>query len=257
MGVLCRWRVAVSGGFWLAGAVNAMAENRVVNFPTHLPVGRGTLHVVFTHHFAQTVADAGAHELFGLDSSADVGIGLDLGLGRNLEVSLYRSSFFKQLEAAAKLTLARQEDGSPVGLAVRVGSGYRAARGVEERWLGFAQVILARRLSESLEVYAVPSFASDTPSLRRAANVGIAAAWHWPRVWDVHVEITPANRDAPSGTAAWALGVAKRVPGHEFLIFLGNSRATTVDLLTGTDLPGGYETGDLRLGSNITRRFPE
>ncbi len=256
MGVLGGWRLAVFGGLWLALAGVAAAQNRLVNFPTHLPVGRGMLQVVFTHRFTQSVADAGGRELFGLDSSADVGIGLDLGLGRHLEVSLYRSSFFKQVEAAAKLTLVRQDGGSPVGLAVRVGSGYRAARGVEERWLGFAQVVLARQLSEYVEVYVVPSFASDTPSLRRAANVGVAAEWHLPRDWDVQVELTPANRDAPGGATAWAVGVVKRVPGHDFLVFFGNSRATTVDLLTGTDLPGGYSTGDVRLGFNITRRFP-
>ncbi len=256
MGALRGRRLAVFGGLWLAVAGGAAAENRLVNFPTHLPVGRGRLQVVFTHRFTQSVADAGGRELFGLDSSADVGIGLDLGLARNLEVSLYRSSFFKQVEAAAKLTLARQEGGVPVGLAVRVGAGYRAARGVEERWVGFAQVVVARQLSQAWDIYLVPSFASDTPTLRRAANVGLGTAWHLPRDWDVQVEVMPANRDAPEGATAWALGVVKRVPGHEFLIFFGNSRATTVDLLAGTDLPGGDSTGDVRLGFNITRRFP-
>lgn len=249
--------VALVGGVWLALAAGAAAQNRLVNYPTHLSVGRGTLQVVFTHRFTQTVADAGADDLFGLDSSADVGIGLDVGLGRNLEVSLYRSSFFKQVEAAAKLTVARQEDGALVGLAVRLGSGYRAARGVQERFLGFAQVILARRLSERFAVFLVPSFVHDTPSLRRAANLGIAAAWQLPRGWEAQAEVTPANRDAPGGTTAWAFGVVKHVAGHEFVIALGNSRATTVDLLVGTDLPGGYELGDVRLGFNITRRFPE
>ncbi len=235
----------------------AVGQNRLVNLPTEQTVGPSTLQVVFTHRFTQTVAAAGAHELFGLDAAADVGIGLDLGVGRHMEVSVYRSSLFKEFEAGAKLTLARQEGGSPLGLAVRVGSGYRAARGVEERWVGFAQLILARRLSEGFDVYLVPSFASDTPTLRRAANVALAAAWHLPRRWDLQLEVTPANRDAANGTAAWALGVVKRVAGHEFLIFFGNSRATTVDLLTGTDLPGGYNTGDVRLGFNLTRRFPE
>lgn len=106
-------------------------------------------------------------------------------------------------------------------------------------------------------MYLVLSFASDTPTLRRAANLGVGGAWHLPRNWDVQVEFVPANRDAASGTAAWALGIVKRVAGHEFLVAFGNSRATTIDLLTGSDLPGGFETGDVRLGFTITRRFPE
>ncbi len=232
-------------------------QNRLVNFPTHLTVGRGTLQVVFTHRFTQTMADGGAEELFGLDSAADVGIGLDLGLGRNLELSLYRSSFFKQLEASAKVTLARQGEGWPVGMAMRLGAGYRGARGVEERWTGIGQLVLAREMSSSFELFLVPMFASDTPTLRRAANLGAAFAWHLPKNWDLLAELIPANGDAPDGATAWAVGLVKRVPGHEFLIFLGNSRATTVDLLAGSDLPGGFEMGDVRLGFNITRRFPE
>lgn len=41
------------------------------------------------------------------------------------------------------------------------------------------------------------------------------------------------------------------------MICLYVSLATVPDLLTGLDLPGGFETGDVRLGFTITRRFPE
>lgn len=255
--VRATWRRIATGLVVLAVVPSAWGQNRLVNFPTHLTVGRGTLQVVFTHRFSQTVGDGGAEELFGLDSAADVGIGLDLGLGRNLEVGLYRSSFFKQLEASAKVTLARQGEGWPVGVAVRLGAGYRGARGVEERWTGVGQLVLARELSPSWEVFLIPMFASDTPTLRRAGNLGAALAWRLPKNWELLAEVIPANRDAPTGVAAWAAGLVKRVPGHEFLMYLGNSRATTVDLLVGSDLPGGFEKGDIRLGFNITRRFPE
>ncbi|MEP0774114.1 MAG: hypothetical protein HRF46_07105, partial [Acidobacteriota bacterium] len=174
-----------------------------------------------------------------------------------LEVGLYRSSFFKQLEANAKVTLARQGEGWPIGMAIRLGAGFRGARGVEERWTGIGQLVLARELSSSFEIFLVPMFASDTPTLRRAANLGAAVAWHLPKNWGLLAEGVPANRDASTGTTAWAVGLVKRVPGHEFLMYLGNSRATTVDLLVGSDLPGGFEKGDVRLGFNITRRFPE
>lgn len=118
-------------------------------------------------------------------------------------------------------------------------------------------MVLARELSSSFEVFLVPMFASDTPTLRRAANLGAAVAWHLPRSWDLLGEVVAGNRDAPDGVTAWAVGLVKRVPGHEFLIYLGNSRATTVDLLAGSDLPGGFASGEVRLGFNITRRFPE
>ena len=238
-------------------AAEELVGSKIINLPGHLTVGSSTLELLFTHRFSQTVDDAGGTDLFGLDSAADVGIGLALGLGPRLQVEIYRSSFLKQFEAAAKLTLVEQRDGWPVGLAVRGGADYRGARGVDERWAGFVQAVVARSWGEGLDLWIVPMYATDTPTLTDAANVGVAAVMHLPRRWDVAAEVIPKNRDAREGELAWSLGLVKRLPGHEFLIYVGNSRATTVDLLVGSDLPGGFATSDVRLGFNLVRRFPE
>jgi hypothetical protein len=173
------------------------------------------------------------------------------------QASIYRSSFYDEIEGSAKWTWLRQGGSSPVGLALRAGVDWRGADGVDERWSGFAQAIVARRFGDRLDLFVVPSYASDTPTLTGAFNLGAAVSIHLPKRWDVSVELMPANRDAETGELAWALGVAKRVRGHEFLVYFGNSRATTTDLLVGTDFPGGYETSDVRLGFNLARRFPE
>lgn len=234
-----------------------LTGSRIINLPNHLTVGPSTLELLFTHRFSQTVEDAGGTDLFGLDSAADIGLGLALGLGQQFQVELYRSSFLKQLEAAAKFTLVEQGDAWPVGVAVRGGADYRGAKGVEDRWSGFVQGIVGKSFGDTLDVWLVPMFASDTPTLTDAANVGLAGVVHLPRRWDFAAEVVPANRDAPDSEVAWSLGLVKRVPGHEFLVYVGNSRATTADLLVGSDLPGGFEPGDVRLGFNLVRRFPE
>jgi len=231
--------------------------DRVVNLPTHLTIGASTLQLVFTHRFAVSVQDAGSDDLLGLDTGADIGIGFDVGLGRTWQASIYRSSFYDEIEGSLKWTVLRQGDSSPLGLAFRTGADWRGAEGIDERWSGFAQAIVARRFGDRFDVFLVPSYASDTPTLRNAFNVGVAASLHLPRRWNVSLEVMPENRDAEEGALAWALGVVKRVRGHEFLIYFGNSRATTTDLLVGTDFPGGYETSDVRLGFNLARRFPE
>ena len=231
--------------------------DRLINLPTHATVGPSTLQVLFTHRFSQTVDGGGGYDLFGLDSAANIGIGLAMGLGRDLEVELYRASFLKEYEAAVKWTLARQGAAFPVGIAVRAGTDYRGAKGIDDRWSGIAQVVVARRVAETLDVFLIPSFASDTPSLSNAANLALAALWRLPKRWHLAIEVVPENRDAAGGEAAWALGLAKRVPGHEFLFYLGNSPATTTSLIVGSDLPGGFAAGDVRLGFNIVRRFPE
>ncbi len=230
--------------------------DRVINLQTNLPVGPGTLQVVFTHRFLETHKDAGGYDLFGLDSAANISIGLDYGLSRDLEVSLVRASFLKEIETSAKWTLTRQGAAFPVGCALRAGADYRGATGVDTRWSGFAQLIVARRLEEHLDVFVAPSFASDTPTLRHAFNVVLASSLYLPKNWHLSLEVVPKNRDARGGETAWAFGVAKRLPGHEFLFYVGNAAATTTDLIVGSDM-GSFRAGDARLGFNLLRRFPE
>jgi hypothetical protein len=97
----------------------------------------------------------------------------------------------------------------------------------------------------------------DTPTLTNAFNVGIAASFHLPGVWDIVAEATPANRDVQGSAVAWSLGLNIRITGHDFLIYLGNSRATVTDMIAGSDIPGGFKASDVRLGFNLIRRFPE
>lgn len=230
---------------------------RLINLPTHLTIGSGTMQVIFTHRFSETISDAGGYDLLGLDSPADVGLGFGIGVGKRFEIELYRSSFFKEFEGSAKWTLVRQGSTFPLGVAVRAGADYRGAHGVDERWSGFAQVVLARRFGATLDLFLVPMFASDTPTLTNAANVAAGAALHLSRGWDVEAEVIAENRDARRGQLAWAVAVNKRLRGHAFALYLGNSRATTTDLLVGSDYPSSFKKGDVRIGFNLLRRFPE
>jgi len=228
---------------------------RLINLPTHLGPGPSTLEVTFTHRFLQTVSDAGGADLFGLDSAANVGIGLGLGLGHGLSAEVYRSSFFKEWEGSVKWTAARQSGAFPLGIAVRAGGDYRGAARLHDRWSGFVQAVLTRRVGTHLDFFVVPMFATDTPTLTNAANLGVGASLHLVRGWDLSAEAIPGNRDGPHAELAWSAAVTKRVPGHAFLIYLGNSPATTVDLLVGSDYPAGFKSGDIRLGFNLIRRF--
>lgn len=258
-------KVSLAALMLLASPLVVLAQNvpepelgtRLINLPTHLGLTYGTLQVLFTHRFSETVGKGGPGDLYGLDSAADVGIGLGMGFGHGLDAEVYRSSFFKQIETAIKWTVLRQGGSVPLGVALRVGSDYRAVSGVKDRWAGFAQLVLARRLGNSLDLFAIPTFVSDTPTLRNARNIGFGASVHLPHAWDFSAEAIPANRDAMGSTVTWAVGFTKRIPGHSFLIYFGNSRATTTDLIAGSDIPGGFKSGDVRLGFNLIRRFPE
>lgn len=232
-------------------------DSRLLNLPTLATVGPSTLEVIFTHRFTQTVQDGGGEELFGLDSAADIGIGVALGLGSGAQVELYRSSFLKEVELAGKLVLLPLREGRPWGLAVRAGGDYRGGFGLNPRWSGFAQAVIALRPHPQWELALVPTFVTDTPTLRRAGNVGFAWVWHLPRRFRVEGELIPPNPQTEGAKLAWTLGLTKGVGGHSFTFYVGNSRATTTDLWVGSDFPGRSRVKDLRLGFNLVRRFPE
>ena len=258
-------KILLCGLLALAAALPSFAQNipepelgnGLINLPTHLALSPSTLQVLFTHRFIQTVDGGGSGNLYGLDSGADIGLGLAMGFRHGVEVSLYRSSFLKEYEAAVKWTALQQGEAFPLGLALRIGADYRAAAGETDRWAGFAQLVLARRLGSALDLFAVPMYVSDTPTLRNAWNVGLGASVHLGHDWDIAAEAIPGSKDAPDPTLAWALGFTKRVRGHAFVIYVGNSRATTTDMIAGSDIPGGFKSGDVRLGFNLIRRFPE
>ncbi len=253
----------ISGALVLAGAAGAQAipqpelGDRLINLPSHKTVGYGVIEAVFTHRFSQTVGDGGFSDLWGLDSSADIGLGVNFGFSPRWQAELYRSSFLKQWELAFKWSVARQGAESPLGLALRFGGAYRSAANLDDRTTGFVQGVVSRRLAPWLDLFLVPVWASDPPTLTSAFNLPLAASIHLPKRWDLVLEVVPPNGDTDGAEVAWAVGFNKRIRGHTFLIYLGNSRATTTDLIAGSDLPGGFQSDDVRLGFNITRRFPE
>ena len=70
--------------------------NNLLNLPSSHKASKGTWEVKFTHRFNQSL-DQGSfsdriHSLYGLDSNADVGIGLSYVAARDLEGSFYRSN---------------------------------------------------------------------------------------------------------------------------------------------------------------------
>jgi hypothetical protein len=232
-------------------------DSRLLNLPTLWTVGASTLEVLFLHRFTATVQQAGGENLYGLDSPADVGLGLALGLGSRGQLELYRSNFWKEVELAGKWIAIPLTATHPWGFTLRGGGVYRGAFHLQPRWSAVFQGIVGLRPRPAWELALLGGWASDTPTLRRAANLALQAVYSLPRRWRLQGEVIAANPKSSHGKLAWALGVTKSVPGHSFTLYLGNSRATTSDLWVGSDFPGGLPQGQFRLGFNLVRRFPE
>src|SRR5438874_3246157 len=138
--------VGLSGCLALLLAIPAYAQDRstpvtplplgdiLLNLPTsHLPA-KGAWEVKFTHRFNQSL-DQGSfsdrvHSLYGLDSNADVGIGLSYVAARDLELSFYRSNALDDIEFAARYSVFQQAQAIPFATTFRIGGDWRTERDV-------------------------------------------------------------------------------------------------------------------------------
>jgi len=247
--------------------------DQLLSLPSSHIASQGTWEVKFTHRFNQSLSDGSfadqVHSLFGLDTNADVTFGLAYALRRDLQLSLARSNTNDTFEAAAKYVLLQQAPRVPLTITLRGGADWRTERDLGDRTSVFAQAILSRRIGEKLELFAMPTYATNAGRAVRgdesgalfghAFNVPLGAAYFVRTPLAIVAEVIPPNGDLPGemdSNPAWALGIKRAIGGHWFEVLLTNSQSTLVDQYVTTTFQGSaLDTGDVKLGFNIERRF--
>lgn len=266
----------------LLAAVNAPAQDRytpvdpmalgdrLLTLPTSHLADVGTLEVVFTHRFNQSLDEGEAwHSLFGLDSGANVGIGASYVPFRDFQVALMRSNVLDTFELSGKYLVVQQSQAIPVTATLRGGADIRTERDVEDRTSFFAQAIVSRQFGERVSLQVMPTWISnagrgisgtvETALFDNAFNVPLGVACAISNRTSLVAELIPPNQDLPDDLDAglgWAFGVKHVIGGHHFEVLLTNNSGTTTDqYVTGTFQGSPFSTSDLRLGFNIERRF--
>lgn len=272
MSSLCRSRKSRAAGVVLVAALAASARagaqpaappertrppegSRIINLPSAEVPAAGTLGVLFTHRFKQSLGDSTARDLYSLDSGADSALGISYSPWNDLEISLDRTSVDADFELAAKYRLLPGTENRPFALAVRVGGDALTAKDVEDRYAFFAQGIASVSLGNRVRLTAVPTYVSNTPRFRDVFNVPMAIAIAVTRSVNVQGEFVPKNRDYEESTFGWIVALEKTVLRHRFAFTFGNLRATTVDHYAASDSGGRLSRGDVYLGFNIVRQW--
>ena len=245
-----------------------------LSMPTsHMP-SKGTWEVRFTHRFSQSMDEGNfsdrIHSLYGLDSSADIGLGLSYAPVRDLQLSMYRSTAMDDIEFGAKYLIVQQAPAIPFSAAIRGGFDWRTELQITDRSSFFAQAMLSRQFGKRAEITLIPTYVTNagravtattsTALFKNAFNVPIAMAVNVRNGFSVIGEVTPRNRDLPDnlkgGYFAWSAGIKSAVGKHFFELMITNSSATHADqYVTSTYLGSPLNKGDLHLGFNIERRF--
>ncbi|GAC1433183.1 MAG: hypothetical protein NVSMB68_05630 [Thermoanaerobaculia bacterium] len=228
-----------------------------------------TWEVRFSHRFNGSVDGNGIHSLFGLDSGANVGLGLSYVPFRDLEVALTRQTALETYEGSAKYAIVQQAQAIPFSAAVRAGFDWRNARNLEDRSSWFAQAIVSRQFAGRFDVYVVPTFVTNAGQVvsgttsaalfQHAFNVPVGALIQLMPALSVVAELIPPNRDLPSNLKAgvgWSVGIKRALGGHLFEVLLTNSNAMTADQYIASSYDGApLRARDRRLGFNIERRW--
>ncbi|HEX9406998.1 MAG TPA: DUF5777 family beta-barrel protein [Thermoanaerobaculia bacterium] len=239
---------------------------------SHMPPAR-TWEVKFTHRFNQSL-DQGSfrdriHSLYGLDSNADVGIGLSYVARPDLQFSFYRSNALDDIEIGAKYLLFQQAAAIPFTAALRAGGDWRTEGDLDDRTSAFAQAIVSRQFGRRVEVTAIPTYVTNAGRavsgsasvalFKNSFNVPVGIAVMLQESLSVVGEVTPRNRDLPAdmhGYFAWSVGLKRVIGGHYFELLVTNSNATHADqYVTSTYMGSPLRSGNLHLGFNIERRF--
>jgi Membrane bound beta barrel domain (DUF5777) len=245
----------------------------LLSLPTSHMSPTGTWEVRFSHRFNQSI-DKGSfsdrvHSLWGLDSNADVGIGLSYVPVRDLQLSLLRSNAMDDIELGAKYQIMQQAPAIPFTAAARVGVDWRTEKNLNARSSVFAQAIVSRQFGKRAEVFLMPTWVTNagravsgqtsTALFKHAFNVPVGAAVMIAPAFSLVGEIIPRNRDLPAGTHAdfgWSFGLKKALGGHFFEILLTDSNATHVDqYVTSTYQGTPLNRNDIHIGFSIERRF--
>jgi len=262
---------------WLAAGQDRYAPTRpmpvgdlLLTLPSsHIPAD-GTWEIKFMHRFNQSIDEGEAiYSLFGLDSGANVGIGLSYVMTPRVQWSVTRSNVLDTLELAGKYVVLQQAPAVPLTATLRGGAALRTERELDDRTSFFVQAIVSREIGGRFGLYALPTFATQAGRsagvetsealFEQAFNVPVGLAFMMRPGLSLIAEIIPPNGDLPGSVESelsWALGVKRALGGHYFEILVTNNNALTADqYVTSTHQGAPLRSGEIQLGFNIERRF--
>jgi hypothetical protein len=244
-----------------------------LNLPSADMPSIGTWEVRFTHRFNQSLDEGNMsdrfHDLFGLDTNADVTFAVGYAIRRDLMISVARSNTNDNFEFGAKWIFLQQARAVPVSVTLRGGGDLRTEQDLEDRTSFFAQAIVTKQFGRKVELFALPTFATnagratdgDTSSalFDHAFNVPFGVAYMVQPQLAVVAEIIPPNQDLPDSMDSdlgWSIGLKRNIGGHWFEVLLTNNQSSMVDQYVSSTFQGSpLNTGDIHLGFNIERRF--
>ena len=229
--------------------------DRFLQTASPLTNDQGLFQVLFTHRFNQPANEAGGNNLGGLDSGANIGIGIGYVPIDRLSFEAYRASSGGDYELAVKYTFLKPTPKLPVAVGLRGGMNWLTKYELEDKVGVFGQAIVAVTLAEKVTFAAAPTYVSNTPLFTDVFNVPLMVQLKLGKGFLATGEYVFRNQDLPDSVGQWSFALEKSVWRHRFAVWIGNSAASTVDQIMAGDYGWGVTDSNIRLGFNIVRQF--
>jgi len=266
--------------------------NRFINTNTPLTNDPGVFEIVITHRFNQPVKDGGGSNLWGLDGSAEIGLGVEYAPLKNVAVQIYRARSHADYEFAAKVTLLRPTKDFPIGIGARGGLNWLTASdlagsGLQKQTSTFGQVLVSGTFFDRVTIAAAPTFVQRTPVQTAVWKVPVMAQIKITKSVALKGELISKSKadlkavtgfDPGTGTLTfvdvapayqWSVMLEKSVYHHRFGLYIGNTVASTIDQMMGGDfgasriqdkdgnsvIVGGVTDRNIHFGFNVIRSF--
>ena len=238
-----------------ARGVATTLGNRFIQTSTPLVNEKGTLEAIFTHRFNQDVKDAGGGALWGLDTGAAVGLGMEYVPVRSLAVQIYRVNNYADYEFALKGNLLRPTKALPLALGFRGGLNWRTASYAPKETSWFGQGLLSYTIADRVTLAAAPSYVQNTQFQHDVWNIPVVVQVKITKTIALMGEFVPKKNVVPDSVGQWSVALEKQIFNHKFALWAGNSQATTVDQYIGGDYNGGVTDKNVKIGFNLIRAW--
>lgn len=237
---------------------------RLINGHTVVTRKASELEFLIAHRFGRI--NSGIDEFFGLDQ-ANVRFSLEYGITNRITAGIGRNSFEKVYDGFLKYNLLEQQiSGMPVtitglsSMAIRTADNFNFDEDDFSSKVSYThQVLIARKVSESLSLQIAPTYVHRNKVLDTQVNSMLALGFGGRVKLNQRISLNTeyyyrlADEDA-SFKDSFGIGVEIETGGHVFHIQFTNSRSM-VERGFITETSGDFLDGDIHFGFNISRVF--
>lgn len=246
-------------------------STRVMNGHSVEKMPPGQLDFRISHRFGPV--NSGAYNFFGLDQS-NIHFSLEYGIFNWLMIGAGRASFEKTFDGFAKFTILRQSTGAvnmPVSLSAVTTAALKSIKFPDQARVNYfssrmtytAQVLVARKINQSLSLQLVPSYVhrnlvATELDPNDLYSIGAGGRMKLTKRISLNGEYyylaNPKKDFSQKIYNPLAVGFDIETGGHVFQLMFTNSLGMAEKSFIG-ETTGSWTKGDIHFGFNISRVF--